>query len=153
MNKKNLLDLCWKEFEPIVNNLGYILDDIEYVKEPKGNILRVYIDKDQGTINIDDCEKSSKLISDKLDEIDPIDEQYYLEVSSPGIDRPFKNNRDYSKNIGNLVIVKFYAPINGEKEITGKLIDFNDESIAIERKDKVTNFDRKKIATIRLSLF
>ncbi|HHX71012.1 MAG: ribosome maturation factor RimP [Miniphocaeibacter sp.] len=153
MNKKDLLDLCWKEFKPIVTNLGFILDDIEYVKEPKGNVLRVYIDKDQGTINIDDCEKSSKVISDKLDEIDPIDEQYYLEVSSPGIDRPFKNNRDYSKNIGNLVIVKFYAPVDGEKEIIGKLIDFNDESITLERKDKTSNYERKKIATIRLSIF
>ena len=117
MNKKNLLDLCWKELKSITDNLNLILDDIEFLREPAGNILRIYIDKELGTVDINDCEKASKLISDKLDKLDPIDESYFLEVSSPGIDRPFKRENDYRKNIGNFVIIKFYMPVNDLKEV------------------------------------
>ncbi|WP_099203184.1 ribosome maturation factor RimP [Miniphocaeibacter massiliensis] len=153
MNKNDLLKLCWSKFEPIVLNFNVFLDDIEYVKEPKGNVLRIFIDKENGTIDIDDCEKASKKISEKLDELDPISEAYYLEVSSPGIDRPFRNDRDFVKNIGEVVEIKFYAPIDGKKEIEGKLISFDKNQIELEIDSKAIIVDRKKIATIRLSIF
>lgn len=153
MNKKDLINLCWEKFEPIIQNENLILDDIEYVKEPKGNVLRIYIDKIDSIVNIDDCEKTSKLISDLLDDIDPIEDSYYLEVSSPGLDRPFKSNRDFDKNIGNEVEIKFYAPIDGKKEIKGKLMEYSKENVKIELNDKIIELDRSKIATIRLSVF
>lgn len=153
MNKKDLLNLCWKEFEPVVENLDLILDDIEYVKEPKGNVLRIYLDKKDGIVDIDDCEKISKIVSDLLDTMDPIEDSYYLEVSSPGLDRPFKNDRDFNKNIGNEVEIKFYAPIDGKKEIAGKLLDYSKEKIKIELSGKIVELDRSKVATIRLSIF
>lgn len=85
MRKKDLLSLCEKEFEPLILQSGLELYEIEYVKEPVGNILRVYISKDNGNVSIEDCETVSNLISDKLDELDPIEDSYFLEVSSPGI--------------------------------------------------------------------
>ena len=153
MNKNELLKLCWDNFNPIVSQLNLILDDVEYVKEPKGNILRVYIDKEDDSIDITDCEKVSKTISDKLDEIDPISESYFLEVSSPGIDRPFRNERDYKKNIGKIVEIKYYAPIDGKKEVYGELLDFTEKQVEVKIDDEAIFIDKKKIATIRLSIF
>ncbi len=153
MQKKELLNLCWNEFNPIVEGLGLLLDDIEYVKEPKGNVLRLYLDKVENLIDIEDCERVSKLVSKKLDELDPIEEQYYLEVSSIGIDRPFNKDRDFEKNIGNEVVLKFYGPIDGKKEVVGLLEGFNDKNIILNLNDNLVEFDRKKVATIRLSIF
>ena len=153
MQKKELLNLCWSEFNPIVEGLDLLLDDIEYVKEPKGNVLRLYLDKVDSLINIEDCERVSKLVSKKLDELDPIEEQYFLEVSSIGIDRPFNKDKDFEKNIGNEVVLKFYGPVDGKKEIIGLLEDFDDKKIIIKLNDNLVEFDRKKIATIKLSIF
>lgn len=153
MQKKELLNLCWNEFSPIVEGLDLLLDDIEYVREPKGNVLRLYLDKTEDLINIEDCERVSKLISKKLDELDPIEEQYFLEVSSIGIDRPFNKDKDFEKNIGNEVVLKFYGPIDGKKEIIGLLENFDDKKIIIKLNDNLVEFDRKKIATIKLSIF
>lgn len=153
MQKKELLNLCWNEFNPIVEGLNLLLDDIEYVKEPKGNVLRLYLDKVEDLINIEDCERVSKLVSKKLDELDPIEEQYYLEVSSIGIDRPFNKDKDFEKNIGNEVVLKFYGPIDGKKEVIGLLEDFDNKKIIIKLNDNLVEFDRKKVATIKLSIF
>lgn len=153
MKKKDLLNLCQKEFEPLILNAGLQLYDIEYVKESVGNILRVYISKENGNVGIEDCEAVSKLISDKLDELDPIEDSYFLEVSSPGIDRPFKKEKDYEKNLGETIEVKFYGSYKGKKTLTGKLLSYDENKIKVQTEREVEDLDRESISTVRLSLF
>ena len=153
MKKKDLLSLCKKEFEPLILNTGLELYEIEYVKESVGNILRVYISKENGNVGIEDCETVSKLISDKLDELDPIEDSYFLEVSSPGIDRPFKKEKDYEKNLGETIEVKFYGSYKGKKTLTGKLLSYDENKIKVQTEREVEDLDRESISTVRLSLF
>lgn len=153
MKKKDLLNLCKKEFEPLILNAGLELYDIEYVKESVGNILRVYISKENGNVGIEDCEAVSKLISDKLDELDPIEDSYFLEVSSPGIDRPFKKEKDYEKNLGETIEVKFYGSYKGKKTLTGKLLSYDENKIKVQTEREVEDLDRESISAVRLSLF
>lgn len=153
MKKKDLLSLCKKEFGPLILNAGLELYDIEFVKESVGNILRVYISKENGNVGIEDCETVSKLISDKLDELDPIEDSYFLEVSSPGIDRPFKKEKDYEKNLGETIEVKFYGSYKGKKTLTGKLLSYDENKIKVQTEREVEDLDRESISTVRLSLF
>lgn len=153
MRKKDLLSLCEKEFEPLILQSGLELYEIEYVKEPVGNILRVYISKDNGNVSIEDCETVSNLISDKLDELDPIEDSYFLEVSSPGIDRTFKKEKDYERNLGENVEVKFYGSHKGQKSLIGKLLSYDENILKIETEKGVEELDREAISTVRLSLF
>ena len=121
-----ILDLE-KLIEPIVEELSYKLYHIEFVKESGENYLRIYIDKEDG-INLEDCEKVSRRISDLLDIEDPIDSSYYLEVSSPGINRLLYNEKHYNSYLGEKVNLKLKKIFEGSKQIEGVLIDF-DESI------------------------
>lgn len=107
MSKKNIVSSVRKITEDILKSTEINLVDIEYVKEGPFKYLKVYIDK-PGGITVDDTADISRLLNKKLDEADLIAEQYFLEVSSPGIERPFKKEEDYQKNIGNLVEAKFY---------------------------------------------
>ncbi|RSD27987.1 ribosome maturation factor RimP [Mesobacillus subterraneus] len=140
---------------PILNENGLELVDIEYVKEGKNWFLRVYIDKDNG-IDIEECGIVSERLSEKLDAIDPIPHNYFLEVSSPGAERPLKKEKDYQKAIGKNVFIKTYEPIDGEKAFEGLLADYNGESVTVEVKIKtrkktvVIPFD--KIASARLAV-
>jgi ribosome maturation factor RimP len=102
--------------KPIIEELGLELVDIEYVREGADWYLRIYIDKDGG-VTLDDCESVSRPLSKKLDEVDPIPQAYLLEVSSPGVERPFKKDRDFEKAIGENVKIKFYKAINGKKQL------------------------------------
>jgi ribosome maturation factor RimP len=136
---------------PIVEKFNYDLVDVEFVKEGPDYFLRIFIDKPNG-ITIDDCQKVSKMISEKLDDLDPIDRSYYLEVSSPGIDRPLKNDRDLKKNVGKEVEIKLYAPLDGKKIYVGNLKDFNDEQIKIETEEKSEFIiPKEKISKINLA--
>ncbi|MBT2642577.1 ribosome maturation factor RimP [Bacillus sp. ISL-41] len=140
---------------PILNENELELVDIEYVKEGKNWFLRVYIDKDNG-IDIEECGIVSERLSEKLDAIDPIPHNYFLEVSSPGAERPLKKEKDYQKAIGKNVFIKTYEPIDGEKAFEGVLTDYNGETITVEVKIKtrkktvVIPFD--KIASARLAV-
>jgi len=116
--------------KPVAEGLGLELVDVEFVREGKDWYLRVYIDKDGG-VTLDDCEAVSKPLSDKLDEIDPIPQAYMLEVSSPGVERPFKTDRDYEKAIGEYVRIKLYKAVNGRKKIEGILEKYDGESVTI----------------------
>ncbi|MDI9481820.1 MAG: ribosome maturation factor RimP [Bacillota bacterium] len=116
--------------EPIVNEFGLELVDVEYVKEGSNWYLRVFIDK-EGGVTVDDCEAVTLPLSRKLDEIDPISRSYIFEVSSPGIERPFKSPRDFEKAIGKRVCVKFFRAIDGVKTIEGILEQYDGESITI----------------------
>ena len=131
-----------------IEKLGYSLYDVEYVKEGANYYLRIYIDSPKG-IDLSDCEKVSNEINDILDEADYIKEQYYLEVSSPGIERKLRNDKHLEQNISKNVEIKlFKKDNNGKKEYTGKLKAFNQEEIIIET-DKEIAIERKNIAQIK----
>ena len=131
-----------------IEKLGYSLYDVEYVKEGPEYYLRIYIDKESG-IDLNDCEKVSNEINEILDKADYIKEQYYLEVSSPGIERKLRKDKHLEQNISKNVEIKlFKKDNNGKKEYTGKLKAFNQEEIIIEI-DKEITIERKNIAQIK----
>lgn len=151
MNRRQIEKMVADITMPIVEKFNYDLVDVEFVKEGPDYFLRIFIDKPNG-ITIDDCQKVSKMISEKLDDLDPIDRSYYLEVSSPGIDRPLKNDRDLKKNVGKEVEIKLYAPLDGKKIYVGNLKDFNDEQIKIETEEKSEFIiPKEKISKINLA--
>ena len=131
-----------------IEKLGYSLYDVEYVKEGPEYYLRIYIDKESG-IDLNDCEKVNNDINEILDKADYIKEQYYLEVSSPGIERKLRKDKHLEQNISKNVEIKlFKKDNNGKKEYTGKLKAFNQEEIIIET-DKEIAIERKNIAQIK----
>lgn len=133
--------------EPI-EKLGYNLYDVEYVKEGPNYYLRVYIDKTNG-IDLNDCEKVSDEINELLDRADYIKEQYFLEVSSPGIERKLRRDEHLQQNISQNVEIKlFKKDNNGKKEYIGKLKSFNKDEITIEVESEIT-IERKNIAQIK----
>lgn len=140
---------------PIIENEDFELVDIEYVKEGKDWFLRVFIDKDGG-ISIDECGFVSAALSEKLDEVDFIEGNYYLDVSSPGVERPLKNKTDFEKNVGKNVYVSLYAPIDNQKEYEGILKHFDEDVATIEYKDKTrkstVEIPYDKIAKARLAV-
>ena len=120
---------------PILEDMGLELVDIEYVKEGRDWFLRIFIDKEAG-VDIEECGIVSERLSEKLDEIDPIPHNYFLEVSSPGAERPLKKETDFEKAIGKNVYIKTYEPIDGEKKFEGILISFDGITITLEMKIK-----------------
>lgn len=116
---------------PIIDEKGFEFVDTEFVKEGNSHYLRVFVDK-PGGITIDDLESVSRPLSDKLDENDFIDEQYILEVSSPGLGRPMKKNRDFDRNMEKVVEIHLYKAQDGEKEWIGQLKGYDEETITIE---------------------
>ena len=137
--------------EPIVAERGFELVDVEYVKEAGNWYLRAYIDK-PGGITVDDCEVVSRRFSDILDEKDFIDEAYILEVSSPGLGRPLKKEKDFARSLGEEVEVRTYRAIDRQKEFIGILKDYDKDTVTIEYEDGETmTFDKADIALIRLA--
>lgn len=136
---------------PIVEAMGLIYVDTEYAKQGQDWLLTVYIDK-QGGVLIDDCEAASRAIEAALDEKDPIAESYILCVSSPGLDRPLKNERDFARSVGKVVDVKLYKPFEGAKEYTGTLTAYTPAGITIETEENEIVFELKETAKISLHL-
>ena len=137
---------------PIVQEAGVEIYDVEYVKEGSDFYLRAYIDK-PGGVDINDCEKVSRALSDALDEKDFIDDAYILEVSSPGLGRTLKKDRHFLQSLGEEVEIKTYKPIEKCKEFTGVLKAFDEDSITIGIQDgSEMVFARADIALIRLAL-
>ncbi|WP_338075632.1 ribosome maturation factor RimP [Chengkuizengella sediminis] len=130
---------------------GYELVDIEYVKEGENRYLRIYVDKDGG-IDIDDCGRISEYISQKLDESDPITEAYILEVSSPGAERPLKKAKDFENAVNKNVFITTYESIDGLKEFEGELISFQNEMIEIKQVKKTHQIPLNKVASARLAV-
>ena len=139
--------------ERVLVDTGITLVDVEYVRE-KDWYLRIFIDKPDG-IEIDDCQFVSEKVAEILDEKDPIKEKYYLEVSSPGIDRPLKKENDFRANYGKKVDVQLFAPLEGNKELTGVLLSHTETAIEVKRivksreENKPIKIERKLIAVIR----
>ncbi|GAA3350211.1 MULTISPECIES: ribosome maturation factor RimP [Bacteria] len=142
--------------KPIVDELNLELVDIEFVKEGRNWFLRVYVDTPEGSIDIDQCAQVSERLSLLLDEKDPITQNYYLEVSSPGAERPLKKDADFEKAIGKFIYVKTYKPINDMKEFQGYLTSYDEHTLVMEvriktRKITVT-IEQEKIALARLAI-
>ena len=137
---------------PIAEEYGYELVDVEYVKEGGTWYLRAYIDK-PGGVSIDDCEAVSRRLSDILDEKDFIDDSYIMEVSSPGLGRPLKKEKDFQRSLGEDVEIRTYRPIEGQKEFEGVLKAFDKNTVTIAYEDDTEQvFQRNEIALIRLAL-
>ncbi|ASM69056.1 ribosome maturation factor RimP [Blautia hansenii] len=136
--------------EPIVAEHDFELVDVEYVKEGSNFYLRAYIDKPEG-ITVDDCEVVSRTFSQKLDEEDFIDEAYIMEVSSPGLGRPLKKEKDYKRSMGKELEIRTYRAINKEKEFYGILKEYNERSVTIDCEGTEMTFQKSDIALIRLA--
>lgn len=151
MNKNNIIDYVRTISEKIVEDMDIEIYDVEYVKESGLNYLRIYISREAG-VNLDDCSIVNRKISEEIDKEDPIEEVYYLEVSSPGIDRAFRKNSDYEKNIGKEVEVKLYSKLNSKKYYLGTLVEFDEETVIVEEGGKEVRIDKSNISKINKSV-
>jgi len=152
MAKNRVEKIVEKLVMPIIQNEEFELVDLEYKKEGSNWYLRIYIDKPAG-ITLDDCQKVSEQLSDELDKQDPIQENYLLEVSSPGLDRPLKKESDFIRFKGEIVEIKLYEPLNGNKVIEGELVGLENNIIKVN----VTNvglveLPKDKVALTRLAI-
>ncbi|KXH80017.1 ribosome maturation factor RimP [Sporosarcina sp. HYO08] len=145
-----------KLVSPIVDHLELELVDIEFVKEGRDWFLRVYIDTPEGNIDIDQCALVSERLSEELDRTDPIPQNYFLEVSSPGAERPLKKETDFQNAIGQYVFIKTYESIDGMKEFEGYLLSYGPDSAEIQIRIKTRTvsvvIDKEKIAFARLAI-
>lgn len=149
--KENYEQRTEELLNPIMEEFQFELVDVEFVKEGGTWYLRAYIDK-EGGITVDDCEIVSRRMSDLLDEHDYIDESYIFEVSSPGLGRPLKKEKDYARSIGKELEIKTYQPIEKKKEFYGILKTYDEETVTIELEaHKEMTFKKKDIALIRLA--
>lgn len=151
-----ITDVVEKLTQPIVDDLTLELVDVEFVKEGNDWFLRVYVDTPEGNIDIDQCALVSERLSEELDRVDPITQNYFLEVSSPGAERPLKKEQDFENAIGEYVFIKTYAPIDGMKEFEGYLRAYGSEGAEVEVRIKTRTvtvlIDKKKIAVARLAI-
>lgn len=137
--------------QPLIDANNFELVDVEFVKEGSDWYLRVYIDKDGG-ITVDDCELISRAFNEILDREDYISEQYIFEVSSPGLMRPLKKEKDYKISVGKLIDIKLYKPVDKCKEFTGVLDSYDKDTVTIKMDDDTQKtFDRSNLAMIRLA--
>jgi ribosome maturation factor RimP len=159
LSKRKIIELVPEVLHPFLEAHDYALFNVEYLKEGKDWFLRVYIDRpaksqaESEPIGIDDCEKVSRYLSDRLDEMDPIERNYYLEVSSPGLDRPLLRDSDFEKYKGHEIDVFLYKPINGQKMMTGQLVGLQDNiiSIMVENKELMA-LSRDLVAKVKLTV-
>lgn len=153
----NVVEVVTNLVEPILEDYHFDLVDVEYVKEGKNWFLRVFIDK-PGGIDINECVLVSEQLGEKLDTIDPdpIPQAYFLEVSSPGAERPLKKEEDYQNAIDEYINVSFYQMVEGEKQYHGFLKEVTPETVTllvrIKTREKEMTFDRKNIAKARLAI-
>lgn len=134
MGTKRVLDVVTSVAEEAAAALQLELVEIEYRREPAGRVLRVFIDK-PGGVNLDDCQAMSRALGRRLDELDPIPDQYSLEVSSPGIERPLRKPEDFTRFAGHRVHVRTYGPIDGRRNFKGELLGLDDDGDVVVRVD------------------
>lgn len=135
---------------PIIEENHFELVDVEYVKEGSNKYLRAFIDK-EGGITIEDCELVSRAFGELLDKEDFIEESYILEVSSPGLGRPLKKDKDFKRSLGEDVEIKLFKAVQKKKEFTGILKGYDDKTVTIKADGEELTFERAKIALIRLA--
>lgn len=152
MSKREVIENKTEELlNPILDEFGFDLWDVEYVKEGSDYYLRAYIDK-EGGITIDDCVDVSRRLSDLLDADEYIDDAYILEVSSPGLGRKLVKDKEFARSIGRDVDVKFYKPIDNTKEVSGRLEAFDKDTITISVNDEEKVINRSDVAAVKLSI-
>ena len=145
----NIEEKVEKLLEPVIEKEGYELYDVEYAKEGKNYFLRIFIDNEKG-IDLNDCEKVNDAITDILDEANYIKEQYFLEVSSPGIERILRKEKHLQKNIGQEISINlFKKDENGNKEYIGVLESFDENNLKIKQGDNEIEIQRKNISQIK----
>ena len=148
LNTAQKIELLLKE---PVEALGYELCDVEFIKEYGDWVLTLYINKPDG-VNIDDCERVSRAMDPILDEADPIEQAYFLSVSSLGLDRPIKKDADYNRNLGKRIEIKLFAPKNGKKEFVGELVRFDENTLTVLLESGELTLERKAVALARPEL-
>ena len=136
--------------KPIVEQHGCQLWDVEYVREGSERFLRLYLDKPDGTVDINDCEAISRAVDPILDEKDPIPESYHFEVCSAGLERALKRPGDFERFMGSAITVKLYRPRNGLKEIPGILRGYADGKVTVEAGKETITFEKSEVALVRL---
>lgn len=145
---KNIKSIIEDLVKDTITEMNYEYVETDYSKQGKDYVLTVYIDSPDG-IDLDDCEKVSRTIEKIIDDADPIEDSYCLCVSSVGLDKPLKTDRDFEKNTGNCVDIKLYKNLNGKKEFSGRLISFNDNFLVIDMEENSSmEISRKDIAKI-----
>ena len=137
---------------PIAEQIGYEVIEAEYKKEGGEYYLRVYLDREDGSVDLDACEYVSRRLEEELDRLDPIQEAYYLEVCSPGIDRPLKRDKDFVRFLGSEVDVKFFAPHDGKKELSGTLAGYADGVVTVSCGGGEVSFPKTEAAYVRLAV-
>ncbi|MGF7048783.1 ribosome maturation factor RimP [Paenibacillus sp. DS2015] len=155
MSTPKIKSIVEEMIQPFLDEHAFELVDVEYVKEGSNYFLRIFVDK-EGGIDIDDCGLVSEYMSEKLDGNDPVTDAYFLEVSSPGAERPLKKNTDVLKAVGKDVFVTVYEALDGLKEFEGRLISFEDDVLLIEvaKKQKKMQYSvpYDKVASARLAI-
>ena len=146
---KKITELVRELAEPVVQENGCTLWDVEYVREGGDWFLRLYIDK-EGGVNITDCEAISRAVDPILDEKDPIADSYHFEVCSAGIERPLKRPSDFAQFMGADVLVKLYRPRDGKKEYIGTLAGYADGRVTVDVGGEAVTFEKSEVALVRL---
>lgn len=150
MAKKRVTEIVEDLLKDFVEANNMELVEVEFIKEGPHRYLRIFIDKYDDKISLSDCKLVSDYLNEKIDKLDPIMENYFLEVSSPGIERPFKKDSDYERNIGKIVQAKLFSPLDGRKTIDGTLVGFEDSKVSIKiNDDEVLVIPRDKISIIK----
>lgn len=146
---KNIVPSVEIAIKPVIEEMGYVLVEVEYKKKYDSMNLIVYIDHDGG-ITLDDCEKVHRSIDSILDELDPTDgKPYNLSVSSPGIDRPLKSERDFIKNLNKQIEISLYVPLDGKKKYQGELLSWTNDTVTININGQSMDIETKDITIIR----
>lgn len=142
-------ELVAKLAQPVVEEKGCELWDVEYVREGSERFLRIYLDK-EGGVDINDCEAVSRAMDPILDEADPIPESYHFEVCSAGLERALKRPGDFERFMGSPITVKLYRPRNGLKEIPGVLRGYEEGRVTVEAGKETVTFEKSEVALVRL---
>lgn len=154
-DKKQITDSVFQMANPLAEENGCFVYDVEFKKEGADYVLRVILDvedDENNSVSIDQCESVSRALSDLLDENDPIDQEYMLEVTSPGIDRPLKKESDFERFKGRSVDIGLYKAVGGSKTVSGILLGYKDGVISIETNEGVAEFEKSATASVRLSV-
>ncbi|MDI3327216.1 MAG: ribosome maturation factor RimP [Alicyclobacillaceae bacterium] len=149
MSKRKVTAVVEDLVKPIIEREGLELVDIQFVKEGANWYLRVFIDRPEGGVDIEDCSRVSEQLSDRLDEVDPIPNSYFLEVSSPGVERPLKRPEHFRRAVGKTVAVTTYEPLEGQKKFQGVLAEYGDGVITLEDGERTWRIPLEAVASAR----
>ncbi len=150
---KNTVSLVWELAEPLAEELGLKIWDVRFLKEGADWYLRIFIDK-EGGVSIDDCVDMTHAVNGPLDESDPIEQAYFLEISSPGVERDLVRDEHFTAYVGEKIKVKMIRPVEGKREFRGILEDYNDGNITIRMSDESGfTFTKKEASWIKADDF